>query len=167
MIHVMKKGVIIRKLVFLCLVFISLLHSEVIDVDQTGISILKHSDVYLDQDDQTLTEIISQGLFQPYHHDFVSIGVSKKKVWIKLDLRNKTDQVQEKILLFGTPFIEHIHLYREGDLSRPDVKGQAHPRDDHRTQLHYYKIRLEPHTAKTYYVTVFSKYSYLNFNLGG
>ncbi|MDM5272025.1 hypothetical protein PGH07_07525 [Sulfurovum sp. zt1-1] len=136
-----------------------------INIDQSGISLLKYSDVYIDQDDKTLSQIIDQDLFQPYHEDYITTGVSKKKVWIKFDFANQTEFVQEKILLFGTPFIEHIHLYRESLFSKPDVQGQAHPRDDHRTELHYYKIRLEPHTTKTYYATVFSDYTYLNFKV--
>jgi two-component sensor histidine kinase len=161
----MENRVFIRRLVFLYLLFVSFLCSGVIHIDQSGVSLLKQSEVYIDQNDYTLTEIIDKDLFQPYHHDFIRTGVSKKKVWIKLNFTNDTDRTQEKILLFGTPFIEHIHIYDDANLSEPCVMGQAHPRDDHKTLLHYHKIHLESYTTKTYYITLFSYYSYLNFNV--
>ncbi|MGC9351456.1 MAG: 7TM diverse intracellular signaling domain-containing protein [Sulfurovum sp.] len=144
---------------------VTFLSAGVIDIDQSGVSLLKQSEVYIDQNDSTLTEIIDKDLFHPYHSDYIRTGVSRKKVWIKLDFRNDTDRTQEKILIFGTPFIEHIRIYDETNLSGPYVMGQAHPRDDHKTLLHYYKIRLEPYDTRTYYVTLFSHYSYLNFEL--
>ncbi|MFT7879229.1 MAG: 7TM diverse intracellular signaling domain-containing protein [Sulfurimonas sp.] len=160
----MDKGFFLRSVVFYFLLA-TFLSAGVIDINQSGVSLLKQSEVYIDQNDYTLTEIIDEALFQPYNKDFIRTGVSKKKVWIKLDFTNNTDQVQEKILLFGTPFIEHIHIYDETNLSKPYVMGQAHPRDDHKTQLHYYKIRLEPYDSQIYYLTLFSNYNYLNFEL--
>ncbi|UFH59946.1 7TM diverse intracellular signaling domain-containing protein [Sulfurovum mangrovi] len=161
----MDKEFFLRRAVILYVLLATFLSAGLINIDQSGVSLLKQSEVYIDQNDSTLTEIIDKDLFQPYDSDIIRIGVSRKKVWIKLDLTNDTDRPQEKILLFGTPFIEHIHIYDESNLTEPYVMGQAHPRDDHRTLLHYYKVVLEPYTVKTYYMTLFSYYSYLNFNV--
>ncbi|MFT7824380.1 MAG: 7TM diverse intracellular signaling domain-containing protein [Sulfurimonas sp.] len=142
-----------------------MLYSEAVDITQNGISLLQYSDVYIDENDDTLSEIIEKKKFQPYDKEDIRFNSVGKKAWIALSFKNESNKVQEKILLFGALPIENIYFYDESDLTKVDKKGQAHPRKDHTTQLNYYPIRLEPYTTKRYYAKVYSDYAFLNFNI--
>lgn len=154
-----------RKIIFFLLFWTALGYCEAIDITQNQISLLDKSEVYIDKEDTALPRVIQEERFQPYDKEYIRIGVSKNKVWVAVTLKNDTDRAQKKIILFGTPFIENIYFYDETDLLNPVIKGQAHPREDHKTQLHYYPVELEPHTVKRYYMKVYSDYTYLNFKV--
>ena len=142
------------------------LHAGGIEISKSrDISIPKSSYVYFDDQNISLVEIIERDLFAPYDKPYLNSGISHKTIWIKFELINSTSDSIEKLLVFTSPLLEHIHLYSDGPLSAPITKGHAHIDDTHNTLYYSYDISIEPHSAKVYFVKVRSDYTPIDFSL--
>jgi len=154
---------------FTLIVFIlwtATLHAAPVDISQNEqISLLENSTVYLDKKDLDIQEIIKKNLFQTYPSHYINIGTSQDSIWIKLKLRNPTQQAIEKLLILTSSLLEHITLYKEGKLDSPAIKGVSNIDTVHTTLLPYFTINLEPNSSQTYYLKVNSFYEPVDFGL--
>ncbi len=155
------------KIIFLLFIFLSTFgHAKTIDIsEETQISILENSSVYLDKKQLTIQEVLEQDLFKVYHKPFINIGTSQKTIWIKFTLKNSTPKSIHKSLILTSPLLEHIALYKSNDLNRPILKGVEHLSKEHTTLLPFYSIEVKAHSSSEYYLEVRSHYGPVDFGL--
>lgn len=154
---------------FTLIVFIlwtTALNAASVDISKNEqISLLEQSSVYIDEKDLDIQKIIRDDLFQTYRSPYINIGTSQDNIWIKLELRNPTQQDIEKLLILTSSLLEHITLYKEGELDSPVIKGVSNINTVHTTLLPYFTIHLEPNASQTYYLKVNSFYEPVDFGL--
>ena len=142
------------------------LPAQTIDINQKNkISLLEHSDVYLDTQDINLTQVINQHLFHSHVHPYINTGMLSTNIWIRFTLSNQSNQLTDKVLILTSPLLEHITLYNQKDLNTPQHKGVYHIKEEHHTLFPYYHIVLPPHTSETYYLKVKSSLTPVDFTL--
>jgi len=129
------------------------------------ISLLEHSQIYLDTKTYPIQEISKRNPFTPYHHPFINIGASRKHIWIKFNLQNPGSKTVKKSLVLTSALLEDIVLYTKESLAKPVCKGVIHSNKRHTTLFPCYTISLAPHTSKTYYLTISSRYNPVDFGL--
>jgi len=131
--------------------------------EEKSISLLEHSDLYLD--DKNLTkDVLTKGKYlKPYHKKNVNVGQSKSTVWIHFKLKNDSNQSIQKVLVLNSPSLEYIALYREKS-QIPTLNGIQH-KGKHSTIYYSYPINLLPHTTKEYYLEILSEHTSFYFNL--
>lgn len=147
------------------LFFTTMIHSVNINNIKDNFSLLPHSSIYLDDKNLTLEEIITKKYFKPYIKKSLNIGAQKKIVWVKISLENNSSSNLNKILLFYSPFLEHIHLYDEDNLSKTRIKGQAHHLSSNETLMHYFTLLVPKNSQKTFYIKTYSNYVPLRFSI--
>ncbi len=162
-------GTLIRKLFFLLLLFsynqILFASSSTIDiVCHTCLSILPHSLVYVDYDNQPLSSILKEKKFRPYHKRVINIGVSKASVWISFTLKNDTSHPVTRLIVPTSSLLEEIILY-DTTLTPVLKTGLMHTTNEHKTLYYYLPVTLKPHEVRTYYLRIHSFYSPVAFDL--
>jgi two-component sensor histidine kinase len=155
------------KVIFLLFVLIaSSSEANTIDISQDKqISLLENIIIYFDEKQLSIQEVLEQDLFETHLKPHINIGALQKNIWIKFRLQNNTQKSIEKSLILTSPFLEHIALYKEGDLNTPILKGVAHMSKEHTTLFPLYPIQLEPQTSQDYYLEVRNFYRPVNFGL--
>ena len=152
-------------LILLTLLSINLNALSTVEVSKAeNISILEHSSIYLDDRNLTLKQIVQNNYFKPYSKKSINIGVSKKVVWIHLQLKNSSNETIEKALVLNSPSLESISLYK-GLKSTPLLNGVLHDNMEHSTIYYSYNIKLPARTIQDYYLSVSSKYTTFYFNV--
>jgi len=128
------------------------------------ISILEQSDVLFENKILSLEEIHHNKNFKPQSQPYINRGVSDKSVWIQFKLKNSERAFQHRVLVFSSPLLESIKLYR-GDTTQPELRGLSFNQPRHRTIAYYYDISLPPQSEMIYYVKVYSHYTPLSFSV--
>jgi two-component sensor histidine kinase len=121
-------------------------------------SLLEKSDVFLSAKENKLTisDILDRNLFRPWHSRHINIGLKPTTIWIRFTLSNPTDLPVSKLLVFTSPLLEHIKLYRDSD-HPPVLRGIAHiDKKVHKTLFPFYPITLPPHSSRSYYLEIWS-----------
>jgi len=164
---------ILSKKYILLLIMISLLipsyifASETIDISKADQqSILFQSDIYFANQDLSLQEVIDKNLFAPYNKESIYLGMSDKKIWVRVKLSNKSKEPVRKIIVINSPLIEHIAFYKEKGIKSPEFKGMAHiMAHQHNTLSPYFEIDIPPMQEHTYYLSLSSSFTSMNFAL--
>ncbi len=152
--------------IFLLLFLSTLGHAKTIDISQeTQISLLKNSSVYLDEKQLHIEEILDQNLFYPYEKPYINIGMLSKTIWIQFTLENNSPDLIEKSLILTSPLLEYIALYKADDLTKPIIKGVSHINEVHHTLFPYYTVVLEAHSSQQFYLEVKSALTPIDFTL--
>jgi len=142
------------------------LAAKVIDINQENkVSLLEHSDIYLDTQELNLTDILDRHLFKPHNNPYINTGMISTNIWIRFTLINKSNQHIDKVLILTSPLLEHITLYSEKNLNTPQHKGVYHIKEEHHTLFPYYHIKLPAHSSETYYIKVSSSLTPVDFTL--
>jgi len=73
----------------------------------------------------TSSSILEQQEFKPYVKHASNFGMSKSTFWIKLEIENQSNKVENKILYFSYPLLDSVTLYRlqAGTLVKENTKG--------------------------------------------
>ena len=154
---------------FTLIVFVlwsTILHATPIDISSSQkLSVLEQSSVYVDELHLDIHEIIKKDPFETYDSAYINIGTSQDYIWIKIKLKNPTQESIKKLLILSSPLLEHIALYKEGELTSPVRKGVLNRATEHTTLLPYFAINLEPNTSQNYYLKVNSFYEPVDFGL--
>jgi len=150
-------------MIFFVLFYATLLYPSSIDISQDNISLLEKSEIYLDEENLTLADIIANEYFTPYNETSINIGSEKKTVWVKLIFKNTSSTHIEKIILIYSLFLENITFYSKDNL--PLYGGQGYISSRQKTVYDYYPISLEENTTKTVYLKCSSTYVSLRFLL--
>jgi len=156
------------KICFLLFVLFSM-HLNALSVlevsEEKSISLLENSDVYFDDKNLIIKEIINNKNFKPYDNFQLNTGLSKKTIWINFKIKNSTDLPISKVLVLGSSLLEHIVLYNKNRLDRPRLRGVSHLTKEHFTLYPFYPINLEAGQTKEYYLEIKSLYTPINFSL--
>jgi len=112
----------------------------------------------------SLEEVRNEKKIKPQTQPYINAGVSQKSVWIKFQLKNRAKSFQNRVLVFSSPLLESIELYR-GDDSQSELRGLSFAQPLHRTLSYYYDISLAPQSEMIYYVKVHSHYTPLSFSV--
>ena len=153
----------IYRLFLICSFFLILLDAKDINLDITPQMILEKSQLYIDKKHQPLNAI--KGLFTPYSKSYVIIGEDRSAIWVKLKFVNPTDQTVQRAVVVSDPTLEHISLFDDTQLKAVWVGGTADFLRKHKTLYPYFKLTLEPHQHKTYYLRVYGEYLPVGFTL--
>ncbi len=155
------------KVIFLLFVLLTAFsEANTIDISQSKqISLLETSSIYIAKKQLNIQKVLEQNLFKVYNKPYINIGASQKNIWIKFTLHNSTQKPIEKSLILTSPLLEHIALYKEGDLKTPVLKGVAYISKKHTTLFPLYAIQIEAQTSQVYYMEVRSHYGPVNFGI--
>ena len=138
---------------------------KVIDIsNDTYISILPYSHVYIDADGLSLKEIIEKKKLHPYKKRVINVGVSKSSVWIQFTLKNNTDKSLTRLIVPTSSLLEKIVLYDQ-TLTPMIHTGLMHTDNAHSTLYFYIPVTLQPYEERTYYLRIQSLYSPVSFSL--
>ena len=151
---------------YLLLLFVSAeLFATSITVDSTidKLSLLEHSEVVFNNNSLELQELLNQNLFKPYSKAHFNSGTSNS-VWIKFNLKNSSNSTVENVLVFSSPLLESITLYK-GLNSQPILRGLSFKQTQHHTLSYYYDILLAPQSKMDYYIKVETYYTPLSFSM--
>lgn len=130
------------------------------------VSLLAHSNLYIDTKKLSLKEIIEQNLLKAFHKEhFDTVKPTVNTVWVSFELANSTHEAIQKALVFSSPLLEVIELYRENNLEMPISKGIYHLNATHSTLLYHYNIELGAKSSMRYYIKLYANYVPLNFSL--
>ncbi len=148
---------------YLFLLFISAeLLAIPIEVDSSSkLSLLEHSEVVTNSNSLELKELLNQKLFKPYSKSHFNSGISNS-VWVKFNLKNPSNFAIKKVLVFSSPLLESIKLYKGVD-SKPILRGLSFKQSKHYTLSYYYNIELAPKSKMDYYIRVETYYTPLSF----
>ena len=138
---------------------------SVLDVSKENdlLSILEHSDVYLDDTNLSKKEILTGNYLKTYNKTLVNTAQSGRTVWIHFKLKNASNQALEKALILNSPSLEFISLYTENSLE-PRLNGISYNKN-HSTIYYAYRIIIPPQSIKGYYLKVASSHKSFFFKL--
>ena len=151
-------------LVFLSIFFFFNLYAlDIIDINATPVSILEHSDIYLNKKHLSIKEIEKKRLFKPYKKNIYNNGESRNIVWVKFKLKNGTNKKITKTLEIKSPTIANIYLYK-GLNSTPKTHGSL-SKINHFSIHYFFNITLDANCTNTYYLKIYSDYKSFFFSL--
>lgn len=145
-------GFIVRGIGFLMLLQTFLIALN-IDNKITNIPLLPHSQIYLDYNRSDTFAKIQDKEFQPNSKEMLSYGYSPDfDVWIWFNLTNTTPQTVSKIIEYGNPLTSHILLYGTNPDALLAQDGLLNTSKDRKSIHPSFKITLEPHQTKAFYI---------------
>ena len=151
---------------FFFILFLIPISGQTIDISsKKEVNILKYSDLYFDTQKLTLKEIRAQKLFRPYREEYINTGMQKLDIWVRFTLHNSTNRDINRVLVVTSPILESIVLYSEENLTHPHYKGVRNITKKHHTLFPYYRISMQAHTTKTYYLKANSQFTPVDFGL--
>ncbi|WP_052746119.1 7TM diverse intracellular signaling domain-containing protein [Sulfurovum lithotrophicum] len=144
----------------------SALYAETVDISKNEkVSLLEHSSIFIGKKDLPLKTIIRENKFQPFHDDYLNLGISKGYIYIHFRLLNPTEKPITKALIAHSPLLENITLYVQNDLDKGQSRGIMHLDDTHITIPYYFTISIAPRSTKDYYLKVHSSIRTVGFSL--
>ena len=136
-----------------------------IDISEKNmISILEHSNLYLDDKNLTAKEIVQGNFLKPYTKPYINIGMRPETIWISFSLLNNTSTEIQRLLVLSSPMLENIALYT-GEDPTPLLNGRVYLTDKHTTLFYRYTLTLHPKEKQQYYLKVRSDYTPVDFAL--
>ena len=147
-------------LIFVFLLTLNL-NARPILIDQTSsnIDILRMSEIYVDKNSSLSKEgVISQG-FKKNTKSIINLGiVPHSALWIKFTLKNSSNISIKKVLEYGNPETEDLYFF---DKDKVLLDGMFHHSATRKTLNPIFKIELNPHETKTFYIKAHCKISTL------
>lgn len=143
-------------LIIITLLFTSILHAKVVNLDDTTQfqDMLSLSQIYIDKTRKlTIKEIDNKNInFADNSKSVLGYGYSPDfDVWIKFTLKNDKDKTLHKIIEYANPLTTHVEFY---DTSSNEIvhDGLYQIKKDRKTINPIFKIELRPNETKTYYI---------------
>jgi len=131
--------------------------------EEKSISLLEHSDLYLDDKNLSKDELLEKKYLLPYLKSTINNAQSKSTVWIHIKLHNTSNSTIERSLILTSPSLEFISLYR-GDSNFPEKNGISVDAN-HATIDYSYNITIPAHSSKEYFISVASSHKSFLFQL--
>ncbi|MEA2112251.1 MAG: 7TM diverse intracellular signaling domain-containing protein [Campylobacterota bacterium] len=126
------------------------------------VNLFKNSQIYIDKERLSFNEI-KQQRFKKMSHEHINLGFqADTSVWIKFSLKNETDTPKEKILKINNPLLEHITLH---DQNHSSTEGMLHIHSLRTALYPSFKLKLAPHSHKSYYLHVKNSTTSLQFSV--
>jgi len=139
---------------------------KTINIEQTdGHSILPYTRVTVTDENATLLSVVKAGIFKAYDKEVLNLGVTHKRCWIEFAIQNNSDNPINRLLIPTSSLLEDIVLY-DGQTHKILKKtGLMHLENTHNTLFFHLPVRLQPHSSRTYYLSIHSTYSPVAFKL--
>lgn len=145
-----------KLLIFLILQITLFAKSITIDEKLQFLNLLPNSQIYIDKTKTlTLDNIRKNNLeFRDNKKEFLSFGYSPSfNVWISFTLENKTDKPITKIIEYANPLTTNIECFDFNKNQNSIQKSGLFDSDNIYKTVHpIFKILLEPHEIKRYYI---------------
>lgn len=143
---------------FLLLLSVGLAAAPVsIGTNDSDISLLEHSDIYIEQNAklQHPPAPKTDGDYKPFGADFVSFGyMNNEAVWIRFSLQNNGDTELTRVLHIDNSMLDSLTLYEDG--GNPKNNGAVfYKKFDGIIDFHF-DITLKPKETKHYYLRIMS-----------
>jgi len=152
------------KFVWIILIFQSYLFPLEINNKTTFNELLSHTEIYKDYNQSDTILTIQNKAFKPYKEKILGCGYSPKyNVWIRFTLTNTTSHSIKKIIEYANPLTSYIEFFEENKLVKKD--GLLNVSKDRKSLNPIFKITLEPHQSKEFYIKVYSKITTLIIKL--
>jgi two-component sensor histidine kinase len=131
---------------------------EGVSLDKNSASpkeLLPLSEIYIDHNHSLTIESIKNQRFSKITQRKLGFGYSPDiDVWIRFKLSNKSDKKINKIIEYANPLTSKIELFSEEKLLKRD--GLLYFSIDRETLNPNFKITLNPHESKIFYIKAFS-----------
>ncbi len=139
---------------------------KAINIEQTdGNSILPYTRVATTDDNATLASVIKSTAFKSYNQNILNLGISQKRGWIAFVVQNHSDRAIHRLLIPTSSLLEDLVLYDGQTHKIVKRTGLMHLDSTHNTLFFHLPITLQPHSSRTYYLSVHSTYSPVAFKL--
>lgn len=149
-------GNILKYILFLSAFFINIYAVE-IDKNSSRIDLMSHSSIYLDTTNKLPLSIIKNKEFKENKKDIAGFGfLPETALWIKIDIKNTTNESIKKIIEFKHPIIENVTLFSE---NKQITDGTLHISDKRESINPSFKLYFKPYENKTIYFKAYSKTS--------
>ena len=117
------------------------------------IALLPHVRIHYDAAHTTTIQTVDRKPFVSTNQTHIGLGYSPETtVWLRIDLRNPTDQPLKRILEYTYPLVTDLKLYEAQSHTLVGQEGLLHRRADRQTLTPYFLLTLPPHTTTTYYL---------------
>jgi len=139
---------------------------KAVNIAQTdGDSILPYTRIALTDNNETLSSVIASATFKPCNRKVLNLGVSQKRIWIAFAIQNHSDHPVTRLLVPTSSLTEDIVLFDGQTHEIVGKTGLIHLKRTHNTLFFHLPLTLQPHSSKTYYLSIHSTYSPVAFKL--
>ncbi len=154
-----------RLFLFLLFIGLSSVQAGYVAIPTQGkISLVEHSEIYFDNDNRSLDEIIKSAHFHPSHKPLVTAGVTDRTIWLKFQLENQTNRPQRRALVVRSSRLEHLTLYRQNH-TRTGYRAISYRGGGEITLYPFFRLTLPPHSHQELFLRVASRWSPVLFGV--
>jgi len=118
------------------------------------------SSYYLTTENLTLEQIKKIEEFIPSKGE--NLGVVNQNVWIKIDIKNSSQQALTRVLQFTFPYMDDISVYKENGVEKYG-RTNNYNTHIHSIENNAFKVALKAFENKTVYVKITSSYTIKTF----
>ncbi len=155
----------LKQLFFLCFVLGEVLWGAAIDIaNESSISLLKHSQYYLDKEDYSIDEMRGSPLWAPYNEPLIHTGISQDTIWLKFVLENDSDWMEHRIIVVHSSRAENITLYQRNG-RRVGYRGVDFRKGFQETLYPFFRIKIPPYSKRVYFLKIRSAWSPMLFDV--
>jgi two-component system, sensor histidine kinase LadS len=152
------------------ILLITSMHARIIEVgsETTPFDVLEKSSIYIDHTRSLGFNEIKNGniQFKPNNTKRLLLGYSPDfDLWIKFTVKNTTDAKISRLLEYNNPMTTNIFFYSPDENFSPQTSGILSGNLGQKSINPIFKINLEPHEEKTYFVKVYSEVTTLIVDL--
>ncbi|WP_373069996.1 7TM diverse intracellular signaling domain-containing protein [Sulfurimonas sp.] len=131
------------------------LYAVNIDKYSTNIDILSKSKIYISNDLSSNKNVIKNKNFKENQKTILGFGfMPEKALWIKFSLKNTSNKVIEKTIVYENPETENIRFY---DGEKTTLDGMWNMPITRETIYPTFKITLKPQEEREFYIRAYSK----------
>jgi two-component system, sensor histidine kinase LadS len=146
------------------------MYARIIEVgnETTSFDVLENSSIYSDHTRSLGFNEIKNGniTFKPNNKKRLLLGYSPDfDLWIKFTVKNTTDSKISRILEYNNPMTTNIFFYSPDENFSPQTSGILSGNLGQKTIHPIFKINLEAHEEKTYFIKVYSEVTTLIVDL--
>lgn len=152
------------------ILLITTMYANIIEVDSetTPFDVLKNSSIYIDHTRSLEFNEIKNGNinFKPNNTRRLLLGYSPNfNVWIKFTVKNTTDAKISRVLEYNNPMTTNIFFYSPDENFSPQTLGILSGNLGQKNINPIFKINIEAHEEKTYFIKVYSEVTTLIVDL--
>ncbi len=131
---------------------------------QENASLVEHSEIYFDQDDQSVEEIAKSAYFIPSHKPLVTAGVTDRTIWLRFQLENRTGRPLRRAIVIRSSRLEHLTLYRS-DYRQGGYRTVPSLSSREVTLYPFFRVVVPPHSRQEFFLRVASRWSPVLFGV--
>lgn len=147
----------ILKILITQLLFFTFLNANIISLnkDDSKLSILEHSKMYIDKTSSLKFEEIQKEEFKNTNTNYIKLGYTSDTLWIKFSIKNDSNKQIQRFITLTNPMIDTIELYtkQENGKFKKEIQGVLHlDKYDRNNILHpSFKVEFKANEIKEFY----------------